>query len=1045
MFWLTFALRRVLLYTNMKLRLPLTLLAAFLISSSLPIFAVDVLEHYTWTTDTTLTDVWNGEKGFTVNKDVTLTLTNNASLSSGLVQLNEGAKLIVDNATLSTSAFSAMTWFYTSRGSSVEVTGSQALWTHRYYVSITEGAFLTMSAGAQANISYLAFGGTGVLTGTGTVLTLGGFTGGQGYNLQSAFGGNTADNPVMTVADGASIEAKNGIALGHRSDKNVSKDATLNVANGGTLTVEKSLNIGAGRSNNGDGTSGNGVLNIANGGVANVEVLVIGTGVSKYPVQDGIAKGTINIEKGGVLNLTTEANIALGAGATISNRGSITGVTGYTLVSGSGLYLGEFNLSSKGTDLGLSEGITINAVEGSKVGTNLTNTGDTMITVKHADIIKSIEGAYKAYGDLNGATYSYLTFGKFIIDMNTGDSGSIGGIGSGSTVNVSGDASDLAPGDINLAGGTADLTGVTGDIKGDVITGNSGTMVTTGSQTVIFDENQDVGYGMIGKDANGNTIAGASIIVGSDSQTDETAPVIVLKGDVHSKEITLKGGNMTLSDNTVTTETGITVGDNNTPAKATLVNNGTIIGDVTVNEGNTLKGSGTYQGGTTTITNSTFIVGNSPGQSIFASTSTLDASGNSIVFTVDGTQAAVKGAAAAGTYSNLLLQAGATVTGTGNTAVIEVWKGLFDATSADLSLTLIKNEAGANLVDFFAGSPSITGAYAELLKNATISIDAAGNVVLNGTLDAAYARDIIGSSAAAYVNSLWSSTQVVSDFGKLSRNQLQAPRNKELNLWMSAMGDFSSITGDQGYTYNGGGYGIGGDYAFNKSWIAGAGFGQTWGTNKSDSALMSNKQQGTMFSLYGQYATALCKTTNFFVDGYFGYGQVENKATEALSLAAPAKWSDNVYTAGLRTSWAMDAGNDFIVTPFVALDFVTAKQGSITAGTRSYNDGKMHNLSMPIGINFAKKFSLGGSHYLIPSLSVAYAPDLSRKDPSLHTSIFGEDVKYTGAKPGRNAAVINLGTRWIMSRNWSSAVNYTLEARPKMTNQAVNLSVNYSF
>lgn len=101
--------------------------------------------------------------------------------------------------------------------------------------------------------------------------------------------------------------------------------------------------------------------------------------------------------------------------------------------------------------------------------------------------------------------------------------------------------------------------------------------------------------------------------------------------------------------------------------------------------------------------------------------------------------------------------------------------------------------------------------------------------------------------------------------------------------------------------------------------------------------------------------------------------------------------------------------------------------------------------SVPLGLTLKTEIALGGAQLLLPELTAAYVGDVSRTNPSVKSTIFEIENKHEGSNPGRSACMMNTGTNWIISQNWSMGAFYTLEARSKQINQSASLSARYSF
>ena len=327
-------------------------------------------------------------------------------------------------------------------------------------------------------------------------------------------------------------------------------------------------------------------------------------------------------------------------------------------------------------------------------------------------------------------------------------------------------------------------------------------------------------------------------------------------------------------------------------------------------------------------------------------------------------------------------------------------------------------------------------------------------------------------------NALWSSTRTVRNFGRAALGQLDVYRgpwkevnpsvksgkggqlttvyNNKANVWLGGLGNWGKVssTGDvDGYKYNGGGYSAGADYAFSNAFTGGLALGETFGKNKARWGYSSIDQRSLMIGTYGRYKTDVGIWNTLAVDGYFAYGSTRNKANMELgsspAIPAHSKWDDNVFTAGLKFSWDIKSSEYSTWTPFFGIDYIHGKQDTANltygSGSQAFRDGNMQVWTIPVGITYKAVIPVGRDQFFIPEATVAYEGDVSRNNPSVRTDIMGTSVKTEGSNPGRHALLANAGARWVMNKNWSIGAYYTFEHRSRMTDHAVNGSLNYTF
>lgn len=256
-----------------------------------------------------------------INKTGAGTLTINSSMANykGDLNVNEGTlnlgvvpvnTSIANNisvaagATLNTNyGERATNWMTLQAGKTLDVSGT---WQHSYQVGIQEGSTFTLRDGGKADLGYLAFGGKAVIEGDLIV--------GKSAGDQINFGGTTSEEygkSEMTIQNGGTATFATNVNVGHRKgDDGISKDAIINVNEGGSFTVsEGDLNIGSSNVTAGNVSSGEGYFNVNGGSVSvagNINVGTKNTGL--LSVNGGnVSAGNINIGSFGKMSLAIDS------------------------------------------------------------------------------------------------------------------------------------------------------------------------------------------------------------------------------------------------------------------------------------------------------------------------------------------------------------------------------------------------------------------------------------------------------------------------------------------------------------------------------------------------------------------------------------------------------------------------------------------------------------------------------------------------------------------------------------------------------------------
>lgn len=647
---------------------------------------------------------------------------------------------------------------------------------------------------------------------------------------------------------------------------------------------------------------------------------------------------------------------------------------------------------------------------------------------------------------------------------------------------------------IEVSGGkTVDASGSAETmLDGSAISG-TGTLVTNSDQTILITSNQDIAYSISGTDGStpgaslvfgsqgGSINSQMSVIEGPSAQSMNLNSMKIMSGIVTNRstvsstsviEVGTGTGSAALNNyGSINAQQGIVIsnggsldnrgslqsgGDITVRNGAIFANNSTVDGTITVEKGGLLKGTGTA---TAATVSGTLNVGNSPGFQRYESL-TLN-NGSQLIFTVDGSTPATLTRYGEGTYSqiNVTTPGGLTVNGTATAQVVftsNAVLGTLQSGSMTLPLTLITvNDAEGNPADATT-TAGITYSVGGELAN-FITLDASSGALV-ADLNSAAVIVGMGGSARDLANTLWSSTMVVNSFARQASAQISPARRLStgeqkdgMAVWGAGLGDFTNVCGADGFTYSGGGYAVGVDGTLNGNLRGGIAFGQQWGTFKSDARGTKVDQDSTMVGLYGGYSGSSDKL-DYQITGYAAYGTTDNDSRTSLGGIATGRgdWDSDTATWGLRGEMAYRYSDRASIGAFIGLDYLYGSMGSFTelydAGLyRNVSDGAMQVWRMPIGITWKGEYSLGGSQYLLPAISLAYVGDISRTNPHVSTETLGMQGRAKGSNIGRNAFLLNAGATWLISDQWSASAAYNLEVRSGQTAQSINAGVRYAF
>ena len=612
--------------------------------------------------------------------------------------------------------------------------------------------------------------------------------------------------------------------------------------------------------------------------------------------------------------------------------------------------------------------------------------------------------------------------------------GSSNGSLNSSAVDLSGERYNIAA--LNVRSGLA-------DIKETASLGHENTVITVGSSRNSGETNASL--------INNGTIQGSSLTVNSDGSVTNNKTLNVANINLNSQSALANTGDLTAEQITVAKDALLNNSgslEGNVTLQGRMSNSGQTTGMVLVQNGGILSGGGSFesvtvrQGGRLKI----------QGAASFNGLTFEEGSG--MAFSVNGTTPFSAGMNAADTYSHATVGT-LSIAGTPSSEV-HVGSGLIAAGSESFTLNLLQAaEITGNAA--LEQQLHLTGETGLLEDGGVLDWNPeTGLLTFSGKLNVAAATGLAGRDAALLADTLWSSASSVASFARTANEQGKMAGNRSSRLWGAGLGYFTSMSSMDslsGFSYQGGGYAVGTDVALGKDAVAGAAFGQMFGTHKSSDSLLSDKQRSFMFALYGNLRKELARGHELNLSGYFSYGSVDHTARTHVggSQQTPgrARWDDNVYAFGLLADWDIKAGDAFTVSPFTGITYMYGTQGPIEetfdGGSRSFGNGGLQSWSIPVGITLKSVCGLGNGQALLPELSVAYVGDIARRNPYTRTWTAGQSVTGRGHAPGRNALMTRAGLGWQISRNWQAGAYYTLEVRSGQTNQSVNLNVSYSF
>lgn len=306
------------------------------------------------------------------------------------------------------------------------------------------------------------------------------------------------------------------------------------------------------------------------------------------------------------------------------------------------------------------------------------------------------------------------------------------------------------------------------------------------------------------------------------------------------------------------------------------------------------------------------------------------------------------------------------------------------------------------------------------------------------------------------MNSMWSSLSNARSLANAALGQLDAARlygAPKNNYWAKGLGDFTAHASEgtrDGYTYNGGGFAVGGDRRIGENAVLGLAFGELFGKNASRSFAGKIDQTSRLGLIYGGWSTPTGSLSRLMVTASAGYGETENTMRTFLPGGqTQGSWDNKTFFATLRAAWKRDLGRDWTASLHIGAEYADAAQNAFEESgedARRFGKGRLKNLALPVGAGIAKKTTLGGKPWT-NELTVSYVPDLYRDNPQADAERLTNGFRWTarGIAPDRNAVRAAIESTLELNARWTLYAGYQFEGRNHAQDHRVNAGTSFSF
>ncbi|MDR3499371.1 MAG: hypothetical protein P4L72_09105 [Parvibaculum sp.] len=353
--------------------------------------------------------------------------------------------------------------------------------------------------------------------------------------------------------------------------------------------------------------------------------------------------------------------------------------------------------------------------------------------------------------------------------------------------------------------------------------------------------------------------------------------------------------------------------------------------------------------------------------------------------------------------------------------------------NADMLLAALGNPS--QLMDIIFGQLGGTGFGGSVFTDLGTSIQVANNSVSAAATDGGTPSSLVGANAGS------------------------SPVEKQISVWARAFGNWASLDrnagiGAAGFTSNGGGAVIGGDYKVNDNFKAGLAGGYQrdnvdfHGAGKSD------------ITTWSLSAYARGEQGPLYVNGLLGYAYQDYSLDRYYQPIVPGTVytahrspSGGAYYAGAEVGYDYDLGSQAKLEPFLGFLYSHTKvDGSTETGSGPANltvsDQSANSASSRLGLRWSQTFGSAGSSTWTPMLELGWKHEFADSNPSTTAALAGiPGASFTvqGAGVPKDSAIVGAGLTMKLSDALDGTVQYNGDFSDKYTDSTASLMLRLKF
>lgn len=277
---------------------------------------------------------------------------------------------------------------------------------------------------------------------------------------------------------------------------------------------------------------------------------------------------------------------------------------------------------------------------------------------------------------------------------------------------------------------------------------------------------------------------------------------------------------------------------------------------------------------------------------------------------------------------------------------------------------------------------------------------------------------------------------------------LSEAQDQALSLWGNTFGNFISNRGDgadPGFNQTSGGVTVGGDALVLEDLWLGVALGYARSRTVGDSSSGSASADSYHASLYANWAPGPWFAT---ADIGLTFSQFQ---TERQAGGATAEGSSHMLNTAIGGALGYEfdlGGMSFTPSASLRYDHIASKGYTETgagAANLTIHDATHHALRIGIGAEASQLFELNGDLDLELTAKARWERDLLDTGYTTTQSISGADYQVSATDPGRDAAVLGIGTTAVFKDNLRLNLSYDAELRARQTTHTVTAGLRFTW